>query len=59
MLPQIIWLSFVLLSIGLELGQDGQPKHPSNHDFWGTLIVLTGLTALLYWGGFFNPFFVK
>lgn len=51
--PQMIWISIVLISVGMEIAKHGEPKE-GDHDAWSTIIAAVLLAALLYWGGFFG-----
>ena len=52
-LPQIIVVLMYMLTLGMELAQDGKPK-TGTHSFWASLLVIGVLFALLKWGGFFG-----
>jgi len=54
MIPQILLLALMCLNLGLALGKHGQPR--GNVNFGGALIDAVVLTALLWWGGFFDVF---
>ncbi|HEX7111395.1 MAG TPA: hypothetical protein VF216_03050 [Mizugakiibacter sp.] len=51
--PQIIYLSLLLLDLGIHLVRDGQ-RREKPYDFGGELISVCLVVGLLYWGGFFG-----
>jgi len=53
MLPQLIYLAFVFLGLGITMVNHGKPR--SAEDFWTTLIAQVLTVLLLWWGGFFDP----
>lgn len=55
--PAIIYLTLcVVVLFGTVLIHD-KPQENKKYNFWHTLIRVILLTALLWWGGFFNtPF---
>lgn len=57
MIPQLIYLAFVCLGLGIAFAQHGTAKKVENHNgwvtVWGTAIGMT----ILYYGGFFTPLF--
>jgi succinate dehydrogenase/fumarate reductase cytochrome b subunit len=52
-IPQIIILSLYILSLGIHLAKHGT-KRTGTYSFWGSLVTVIVLFALLYWGGFFG-----
>ena len=58
MAPQIVFLVWLFLNALIVASLDGKPRaDPFN--FGQTLLRDLLLLILLYWGGFFNPLFVK
>jgi hypothetical protein len=55
-LPQIIYIVFIGLSLGISLVQHGKTSE-RKENFWSTLLASALMIGLLYWGGFFNPLF--
>jgi len=53
-LPQLIYLSLVLVALGTEIARHGEPKKPGKHNAVASLIASALLVGLLYWGGFFG-----
>lgn len=51
--PQIILLGMYLLSIGMALAKDGQPKE-GNHSFVATVVAAGIVCGVLWWGGFWG-----
>ena len=58
MAPIIIY--FIILVIGLcsEIQRHGQPKS-GHYDATHVVIGITIQILLMYWGGFFDPLFIK
>lgn len=51
--PQIIYVVWLALSVGISLARHGKPKM-GNESFWGALLGVAIQIGLLLWGGFFN-----
>lgn len=51
--PQIIYLAFTLVGLGISAAKHGQEKK-GQENVWATLIVTCFIYGLLYWGGFFS-----
>lgn len=51
--PQIIWLTFVVMSLGVNAIQHGKNRE-DKYNFWAVLISFFINVALLWWGGFFS-----
>lgn len=54
MLPQLIYLFFGTLNLGLSIAMHGRPQ--KDHDAWATVIAMLMGQSLLYWGGFYDCF---
>jgi hypothetical protein len=52
-LPQIIMVTMYLLSVGMAIAKNGEPKE-GNYSFVSTAIATVITVGLLYWGGFFG-----
>ena len=50
--PQIIYLSLILLSLGIVISKHGEPQ--GNYNFWSTLISAIIQIIILKVGGFFG-----
>ena len=55
MWPQIIYLSLILLGLGLQIDRHGKPKD-GTHNIWVDLFSTGLIMLILYWGGFFDVF---
>lgn len=55
-MPQLIFVVLTMMSLGLVLAKDGET---TTHSFWWSLIAQIINYSLLYWGGFFDVFFIK
>lgn len=53
--PQLIFLAFQFLALGISLAQHGKPN-TGTENFGISLIAFLGVNGLLYWGGFYNVF---
>jgi hypothetical protein len=51
--PQLIVLAIHMLSLGIDVAKDGQPK-TGKHKFTGSIFGSAVAIALLWWGGFFH-----
>ncbi len=51
--PQVILLVYLGTSLGVGLALHGKPQ-TGKHSFWTSLIAMSLLGGLLYWGGFFS-----
>jgi hypothetical protein len=58
MFPQIIYLILVFFGLLLSAHRHGKPKKGTENFFEYSVAVVCGLT-LLYWGGFFDVFFIN
>lgn len=56
-LPQLIWVAFTAISIGMDASRHGEER-PHKVNVWAVIVEMVINAALLYWGGFFNAFFV-
>ena len=56
MAPQIIILVWFTLEMGMVLAKHGQPKG-GRWSFWSHLFAIGALLNLMWWGGFFEPWF--
>lgn len=52
-LPQLIFLGWVILALGIVLAKNGQPRN-DKYSFVASFISAAIQIGLLYWGGFFN-----
>ncbi|QXF03598.1 MULTISPECIES: hypothetical protein [Xanthomonas] len=50
---QLIYLSLVMLELGLEIAKHGEPK-TGRHNAGSTIVATILILALLWWGGFFG-----
>lgn len=51
--PQLIYLAFLFIGLGMELVNDGKPK-TGKHSFGTAMFGAIIIFGLLYWGGFFR-----
>lgn len=56
MIPQYIMLSFMLITIGIDIERNGKEK-TGKHNIVTTLIGIAVNFATLYWGNFFEGLF--
>ena len=52
-IPQILIIALYMLSLGLNLAKDGEPKDGTYH-FGAAFIATAIIFAILIWGGFFK-----
>jgi len=52
-IPQCILLTLIILSLGVSLARNGEPKK-ENHSFLASLVASSIQILLLYYGGFFK-----
>ena len=53
MIPQVIYVLLALVNLFLVAYLHGKPKTVT-WNFWSGFITTILMSALLYWGGFFN-----
>ena len=58
MLPQIIILVLYTLLLGITLAKHGEVKKYEKYNFFTSLLSIIVQIALLYWGGFFDCWFI-
>lgn len=52
-LPQIIYISVLMLGLGLHIAKHGEPRDQDYNAFIALISIVLQL-GLLWWGGFFN-----
>jgi len=55
MIPQLIYLSLVLIGLGAEIARHGEAKK-GKYNGWTSLIATLIILTVLYYGGFFDVF---
>lgn len=55
MWPQIVWIVLASAYLAISAVHHGHPRN-STWNFWSGLLSLTISFAILYFGGFFDPF---
>ena len=55
-LPQLIYLGFILLELGIVAGKHGEYRK-DKYSFGASLFCAALSISLLYWGGFFDCLF--
>lgn len=56
MIPQLIMIALTLISLGMDIQRNGEPK-TGNHNASISFAAMVIYFAILYWGGFFDCFF--
>jgi len=56
MIPQILYLSLIMLSLGINIAKHGQPRKPGTENAWHTLVGAAISLTIMYYGGFFAVF---
>jgi hypothetical protein len=51
--PQITLIILWALALGITAEQHGKPKK-GNESFWRSLLSVAIISAILWWGGFWN-----
>ena len=57
MIPQMILLFLFFMSLGVSIAKHGQPKE-GNYSVRDNVISLAIVITLLWWGGFFDNFYI-
>ena len=52
-IPQILMIALYMLSLGIYLAKDGEPKG-GTYSFWTAFVATAIIFAILIWGGFFK-----
>ncbi len=56
MTPQILYLVMWAFGLGIVISHHGEPRD-EEYNFFLSLAVSLVILGLLFWGGFFDPFF--
>ena len=54
MVPQIIYISLFLISLGITLAKQGELRKPRKYNTIEFLLIRSIGIAILYYGGFFD-----
>ena len=55
MIAQIVMIALLALSAGLNVAEHGKEKTGTNNA-WSSIIAVTIMVAVLWWGGFWSVF---
>jgi hypothetical protein len=53
--PQLIMALFVILALSREGMRHGEQKKPDKYNFWASLVALSIVEGIYWWGGFWEP----